>query len=209
LAALGLLVVPFVPWLPDHFPLLLVLAGPLRWAVVTGVVVAVAKRGMGAVGWGAISLPLPGRKTAFAVSLAVYLLAWVKSLAIIGLGGDEPHYLVIAHSLLHDRDLRIENNHKQGDYRPFFGAELRPDYLRRGLNGEIYSIHAPGLPALVLPGYAVAGSRGAVAIICLLAALAALAIFELARLVGGRSAAWGRGASIFLTRPGFSSPAAR
>ena len=65
--------------------------------------------------------------------------------------GDEPHYLVIAQSLLKDGDLKIENNHRRGDYRAFFGGELRPDYLQRGRNGEIYSIHAPGLPVLVAP----------------------------------------------------------
>src|SRR5262245_42275100 len=30
---LWLWVVPYLPWLPDQFPLLLVLAGPLRWVV--------------------------------------------------------------------------------------------------------------------------------------------------------------------------------
>ena len=52
--------------------------------------------------------------------------------------------------------------------------------MKRGQNGQIYSIHAPGLSALLLPAYAAAGYRGAVAFLCLLAALAALAIFDLA-----------------------------
>jgi len=38
----------------------------------------------------------------------------------------------------------------------------------------------PGLPALVLPAYAIAGRAGAVAFIALLAALTALAVFDLA-----------------------------
>src|SRR5690606_846192 len=86
--------------------------------------------------------------------------------------GDEPHYMIITQSLLADHDLRIENNHARGDYAPYFSGELRPDYLRRGLDGEIYSIHAPGVSALVAPAFAVAGYPGAVLALALLAALA-------------------------------------
>src|SRR5688500_9154949 len=43
LCLLWLWEVPYLPWLPDRFPLLLVLAGPLRWLILA---VAV---------WGAIS----------------------------------------------------------------------------------------------------------------------------------------------------------
>ncbi len=103
----------------------------------------------------------------------------------MGPGADEPHYLVITQSLLRDHDLAIENNHARGDYREYFGGELRPDFLRRGLNEVIYSIHAPGLPALLVPAYAVAGYRGAVVMLCLFGALAALAIFDLAALLAG------------------------
>jgi hypothetical protein len=62
--------------------------------------------------------------------------------------GDEPHYLVITQSLLLDGDLRIENNHARHDYLAYFDAELHPDFLRRGLDGQIYSVHAPGLPVM-------------------------------------------------------------
>src|SRR4029453_18095692 len=41
-------------------------------------------------------------------------------------------------------------------------AELPPHYQRLGRNGAIYSIHAPGLSAIVLPAFAVAGYRGVV-----------------------------------------------
>jgi hypothetical protein len=55
----------------------------------------------------------------------------------------EPHYLIITQSLLNDGDLKIENNHAQEDFRSYFGGRLRPDFLRRGQDGD-YSIHAPG-----------------------------------------------------------------
>ena len=33
LVILWLWLIPYLPWLPDRFPVLLVLAGPLRWAI--------------------------------------------------------------------------------------------------------------------------------------------------------------------------------
>jgi hypothetical protein len=188
-APLGLLllwIVPFLPWLPDRTPLLLALAGPLRW-VIAGWAIAGTLVFAGLLGWSRSWLP--GRRTIFAASLAIYLGFGLLSAAATGPGADEPHYLIITHSLLVDHDLAIENNHARGDYREFFGGELRPDYLQRGRNEVIYSIHAPGLPALLLPAYAVAGYRGALAMICLIAALTALAVFDLAEGLAGRGAA--------------------
>ncbi|HEX4348663.1 MAG TPA: hypothetical protein VHZ73_13895 [Vicinamibacterales bacterium] len=213
-AALWLCAVPYVPWLPERFPLLLIVAGPLRWALAAAVAVTVATR------WYRRRLcptpkaqsPRPNprrppltahrlRLAVFALSLAIFLGAGLKSLSVVGLGGDEPHYLIITHSLLVDHDIKIENNHTRGDYRAFFPGELKPDYLQRGVNGEIYSIHAPGLSVLMLPAYALAGSRGAVATVCLVAALAASAIFEAAFLLGGAWVAWATWASVCLSVP--------
>ncbi len=189
LCLLWLWAVPYLPWLPDRLPLLLVFDGPVRWIVLAvalaGVMRAtVAERLQLIVRW-----RVPTRATVFAVSLGAYLAFGSMSARALGPGGDEPHYLMIAHSLLADWDLQIENNHLAGDYRSFFNAELRPDYLTRGQNGAIYSIHAPGLPALLLPAYALAGYAGALVFLCLLAALTALAVFDLAGAVAGRRAA--------------------
>jgi hypothetical protein len=64
---------------------------------------------------------------------------------------------VIAHSLISDGDLRIENNHEARHYEPFWSAVLPPNFLPRGIDRVIYSIHAPGLPVLRLQFYAIAG----------------------------------------------------
>lgn len=200
-SALWAWTIPFLPWIPDRLPLLLVLAGPLRWGIALAALGAVVTRIMATRRYRWRSWPAVGRKTAFAVALVVYLLAGYRSLHQIGLGGDEPHYLVLTQSLILDHDIKIENNHTRGDYRQYFGGALRPDYLMRGLDGEIYSIHAPGLPVIILPAFAVAGAWGAVVMMCLFGALAALAVFDMAALVGGPRAAWATWASICLTVP--------
>ncbi len=180
--------VPYLPIVGDRLPLLLVLAGPAQWLLVAVAVVRACLRLDLAASLVSRFATL-GRRAVFSISLAVYVGAGLWSATATGPGGDEPHYLVITESLIRDGDLQIENNHQRGDYRSFFGGDLRPDYMQRGTNGQIYSIHAPGLPVLILPVYAVAGYLGAAAFIALLAALAALAVFDLAELLAGRTAA--------------------
>ena len=135
----------------------------------------------------------PRRAPAVAAALAagIYLLAGWQLSAFLP-AGDEPHYLVIADSLRGDADIKIENNHRARQYLEYFSGELKPDYLRRGANGQIYSIHAPGLPALFLPAYAFFGYAGAVTLLALLSAAASALAWRLCfELTGGRpGAAW-------------------
>ena len=201
LLLLWLWVVPYLPWLPAEVPLLLLLAGPLRWLVaglaVVGCVAVAVETGhlrTGRPRW-------PGRRFVFVASLVVFLGVGHYVKRAQGFGGDEPHYLVIAHSLLADRDLRIENNHQHHDYWNFYSGELPMHYLVRGRDEVIYSIHSPGLPALVLPAYAVAGHWGALAMVGLIAALASLAVFDLAVLVASRPIALATWAGVAFTIP--------
>ncbi len=188
LALLGLWAVPYLPWLPDRIPLLLVLAGPARW-IVAAVAVTGALALPTRIAASAGSVRVPGRLFVFGVSLLVYLAFGIHTARTTGPGGDEPHYLMISQSLLTDHDLLIANNHQRKEYRGFYSGDLRPDFMVRGKDGQIYSIHAPGLPVLLLPAYAVAGYPGAVAGMCLVAALIALAVFDLAAAIAGKGAA--------------------
>ncbi|HEX5216768.1 MAG TPA: hypothetical protein VFV98_15010 [Vicinamibacterales bacterium] len=137
-------------------------------------------------------VPAPARAAlaAGAASAAISIaVAWQLSPRLPG--GDEPHYLVITQSLLRDGDLKIQNNHDRGDYREYYGGELRPDYIALPNVKDVYSIHAPGVAAVILPGFAIAGYRGAQATMIVLSAIA-VALIWLAAFAATRSpaAAW-------------------
>ncbi len=117
-------------------------------------------------------------------------------------GGDEPHYLVITQSLLNDGDLRIEDNHDRREYAAYVDGDLRPDYLRRGRDGAIYSIHAPGLSAFVLPAFAVGGYPAVVVWLSMVSAIGLILTWRLAYEVSGDAMA----ASVAAAGVGLSVP---
>ncbi|MEO7192780.1 MAG: hypothetical protein ABI051_17160 [Vicinamibacterales bacterium] len=111
--------------------------------------------------------------------------------------GDEWHYLMMTQSLRKDGDLRIENNHVQRDYESFYAGTLPPDFLRRGTDGQIYSIHAPGVAVLVLPLFALFGYAGAQASLIVVAAAAGALVWLIGwRAAADRRAAWFAWASV-------------
>ena len=137
-----------------------------------------------------------------AIAAVVYLTAaWAISPRLPG--GDEPHYLVITQSLLNDGDLRIEDNHQRREYAAYVDGTLRPDYLRRGRDGAIYSIHAPGVAALVLPAFAAGGYPAVVLFLSVLSACALIPVWRAANEVAGRGAAMFATAAVGLSVPFF------
>jgi hypothetical protein len=123
----------------------------------------------------------------------VYGLAAARVQVQVGPEGDEPHYLMVADSLLHDRDLSLERDYAEGRYRPFHPAPLSPHYRVRGRDGEIYSLHALGLSLIVLPAYALASYAGASFFMALLAVWLARELRALLRVAigeAGEGVAW-------------------
>jgi len=113
------------------------------------------------------------------IGFGVYALVGVRIMDQLGPGGDEPHYLLITHSLLHDHDLAIKNNYKQRDYQAFFSADLKP-HVSIGKDGTRYPGHPIGLPLLLIPVYALKGYQGAIVFMNFLAALLVLQLYLLA-----------------------------
>jgi hypothetical protein len=171
-----------LPWLPLPVPpVFLLWTRPLIWLFGTGFLVGYVVRRLCLHPAIAHVARDPRRAPLLIAVLSVVLYgaaAWRVDPFIPA--GDEPHYLVITQSLLYDFDLRIENNHTRGDYRAYHPADLPPHYIVRGLDGEIYSIHMPGVSALVAPAFLLFGYAGAVATVVVMAAATGALLWHLA-----------------------------
>ncbi len=196
-----------VPWLPIPMPTpLLAWTGPvvwLVWAAIIGAMLVAGPASERRIAWWRSWFESPGRAPIVAgMCAALVYVAAASQLAARVPSGDEPHYLVITQSLLGDGDLRIENNHRQRDYAAFYAGTLKSDYLRRGQNGQIYSIHMPGLSALILPVFAI-GGYGLVKWVLALVSAAATAVAWRAAfaLTGDGASAWFAWAATGLTAP--------
>lgn len=155
-----------IPWWPVPLPAVALLwTGPLAWAPI-GLAVAAAIVAGPSRPESSSSAPRGAWRAAVLTAIMAIAAAWTASPRVPG--GDEPHYLAITESLIRDGDLQIENNHHDPRFVAAFG-DLKPDYVARGKNGAIYSIHAPGVATIVAPGYWLAGYRGAQATVIALA----------------------------------------
>jgi hypothetical protein len=129
------------------------------------------------------------RRAFLPVVLLSYMGVAARVQRQVGPQGDEPHYLMVADSLLRDGDLAVERDFAEGRHRAFHPADLEPHYRVRGRDGVIYSIHAVGLSLLILPAYALGGYPAASFFMALLAALLAREMRLLLRtLPGGEGA---------------------
>jgi hypothetical protein len=118
----------------------------------------------------------------FWLPLVVYL-AWMPwATAQRPPDGDEPYYLLIAHSLAYDFDAELTNNYAAEDSLSFVDRALEPQpHDPRGPSGEMYSRHNVLLPLVVAPAYRLAGSHGALAVMCCFAAALCWTTLRLAR----------------------------
>lgn len=193
-----------LPWIPSPVPAAFLLwTGPVVYvvwlAVVSGMLMAKGRSPSASY----ISRP----RTSLALAAAVAFAAYVASawwLAAILPGGDEPHYLVITQSLLRDADIQVENNYSDGQYREFFPESLNSHAVVRGVNGQQYSVHAPGLPMVVAPAFALGGYPGVVVFLALIAAAGGALLWWFShRLTGSSEAAWFAWAAGVLSAPFF------
>jgi hypothetical protein len=123
----------------------------------------------------------PPRAAFFPAVLAIYALVAARGQLQVGPQGDEPHYLMVADSILRDADVSLQDDYAAGRYRDFFGGPLEPHYRVRGKHGDVVSLHAVGLSLLILPAYAAGGYPAASFFMALIAALLAREVRELVR----------------------------
>ncbi|MGE3275245.1 MAG: hypothetical protein AB7O67_09040 [Vicinamibacterales bacterium] len=204
---LSLTLLLWLPWMPVRVPAaMLVFDGHAELLVWAAALLGVAFSGPIAWPDRLRRLVAEPRRAPVAAGLAAAACFGAGAVAIAPQipAGDEPHYLIITQSLLKDGDLRIENNHRQGDYLSYFDGALPPDYLRRGTDGEIYSIHAPGISAVVLPAFALGGYPAAVLLVILLTAAGTAFAWHAAWLLTGSvGAAWFGWAAVTFAAPVF------
>jgi hypothetical protein len=96
-------------------------------------------------------------------------------------GEVEARQLLIAASLVSDRDLDVSDEYASDAHRAFFAGDLTP--TGRPIDGRLHEPYGPGFSVLIAPAYAVAGARGAELLSALLAALAFVAALTTARAV--------------------------
>ena len=207
MAPLWLSAVALLPWLPFPMPLsTFIWTGNLLSWLWLAIGVAVCAPAVGRWRQTAGFLTMAPRRAAVlaGVLTAVAYAIGTWSVAPQHPDGDEPHYLIITQSLLQDFDLKIENNHRQGDYEAYLSRSINPDFLKRGTDGQIYSIHAPGLPILVAPAFALFGYRGVLVQLVLIGAAAGALVWVLAwRVTGDAAASWFGWAAVALSVPFF------
>ncbi len=179
LVCLGLAAAPLAPLATGRALPLLLFQGP---ALLVVAAVAAALAGLPA-------LLRSGRPwspaRAFLVAALAFLALGSRLPGPAGAQGDEPHYLTMAESLRSDLDLDLRDEFRRHEYRAFYAGDLAAHTSPLSPRGKLYAIHAPGLPALVLPAYVVAGEAGVRLLLVLLAAATAALVFALVRDVMG------------------------
>jgi hypothetical protein len=119
-------------------------------------------------------------------SSALFLLLFAAYAATLGLdafgdsdyGGDEPHYLLAAESLVEDGDIDVRNEYLAREYEDFYPYEL--DRHGEETEGRLNEPHGAGFPLLIAPAFAIGGAVGVELFLAAVAALAVVLGYRLA-----------------------------
>jgi hypothetical protein len=193
-----------LPWIPLPVPdLFLVWTGPAVLFVWGGIALCMVAVVTAARGTRAPAVFRDARRAPrLAGVLAFIAFVSVGRAAAGPPGGDEPHYLLIVQSLLKDGDIKIANNYERRDYLEYWSGPLRPHFSGPASNGELYSGHAPGLPALIAPAFAFGGYWGTGLWLATLTALGSMFIWRAGYIfTRDVSAAWFGWSAVVLTAP--------
>jgi hypothetical protein len=93
-------------------------------------------------------------------------------------GGDEPHHLLTAESIVEDRTPDLLDEYRSHSYSSYYPYELQA----RGVltSGNLNEPHGVGFPLLIAPAFALGGEKGVEVFLAALAALALVLAYLLA-----------------------------
>jgi hypothetical protein len=140
-------------------------------------------------------------------TLALWLLLFGTYAATVGLeafgdseyGGDEPHYLLAAESIVEDGNVDLQDEYEHRAYADFYPYELRPH--GRATEGRLNEPHGVGFPLLIAPAYAIGGVKAVELFLAAIAALALTLAYRLALRVAPDPWALGASAALGLSAP--------
>jgi hypothetical protein len=126
-------------------------------------------------------------------ALVGFVIAWLAFQAVVPylmftwrITGDEPHYLMLTHSLVTDGDFDLANNYAKRDYAAFYWGELVPPHVRVQPDGTQLLSHDVGLPILLTLPYALGGRLGVIQFLATVGALLVAQMILLGAEVSGR-----------------------
>ncbi|MCP5106943.1 MAG: hypothetical protein GY950_26400 [bacterium] len=86
------------------------------------------------------------------VEILFILSSWIMVEKGVEMGGDEPHYMVISHSIARDFDLNVFNQYARDEYREFIDLRLSHHArVGKGFKRWFSYGHLPGLSATLAP----------------------------------------------------------
>jgi hypothetical protein len=140
-------------------------------------------------------------------AVALWLLFFAAYAATLGLsafgasdyGGDEPHYLLAAESIVEDGDVDVLDEYADRAYADFYPYELQRH--GRTTAGRLNEPHGVGFPLLIAPAYAIGGVKGVELFLAAIAALAATLAYRLALRVAPDPWALGATLAVGLSPP--------
>ncbi|MFQ5743273.1 MAG: hypothetical protein ACE5HV_06750 [Acidobacteriota bacterium] len=177
----------------------------------------VSARGLSRLRKSSAGVAEPGSGTADRARLGLAVVAAMIPIMLVGgwpaPSGDEPHYLLVAHSIWYDGDLDLADDYASRAYLPYHQEFIFPHAKPGRVAGRRYSMHGVGLPLLLLPSYVLGRGIGGAAMVtlpranlALLYGLFAWALFGLIDTVAGRRAALRGTAATTLLSPLLFAP---
>ena len=111
------------------------------------------------------------------VLVGLFAVRWYDSQPY---SGDEPHYLLVSGSLIHDGDVDVKNDYLARRYLTYYSGHLDP-HVNRSIftlaSPHWYSMHGVGLSAVLVPAFWVDGARGATVAMVVLAVIVLVLTF--------------------------------